>query len=112
MPEAPHIDGLAYSLRSSVRFRELEGAAQLVLGYPLKAVKLAAFWAPLCGRLADGGFVALGELAGLAAGVPAAKLEFFLNRLVADGYLQRRGVAAPCPVSIGVSGNPGAQPSA
>jgi len=93
---------LAYRLRRGVRVKGCKGASFLVLGYPLKTLKLHGAWGPLLDKMARA-FVELEEIARGLGSNDRERVASFLNGLVRSGFVERKGVmggVAPPSVTV------------
>ena len=85
---------LAFRLRENVSLHETDGNVQLVLSYPLKAIRIHLSWCRLFKHFLDRKFISFDTICSLTGNQNSEELEFFLNDLVRKGFLERRGVSA------------------
>jgi len=76
-----------------VSVHETDGILQLVLSYPLKAIRIHPHWCILFKQLSAEDFLPFDTIQSLTGRRNPEELEFFLNDLVRKGFLERRGVA-------------------
>ncbi len=84
---------LAYRLRKNVSLHETDGSVQLVLSYPLKAIRIHPCWRSLFKHLLDRKFSPFDTICSIVGNRNPDELEYFLNDLVRKGFLERRGVS-------------------
>ena len=85
---------LRYRLRPSARFHRLpNGKTALVLGFPLRALTVGAYWQPVLGCLGNDVWIPLEQIAAAAGHIPSVKIERFLNSLMQKGYVTQDGFA-------------------
>jgi mycofactocin system glycosyltransferase len=88
------LNTLAYRLRKNVSVHNSDESVQLVLSYPLKAIRIHPCWRSLFKHLLDRKFSSFDTICSIAGNQNSEELEFFLNDLVRKGFLDRRGVSA------------------
>lgn len=88
------LNTLAYRLRIKVSVHERDGNVQLVLSYPLKAIRIHPCWSNLFRHLLDRNFNSFDTICSITGNQNHDELEFFLNDLVRKGFLERKGVSA------------------
>ena len=82
---------LAYRLRKTVRYHEIESSLHLSLDYPLKAIVLNPIWKPTIHLLDRGPFIPIDDILPLIEPAVPEKIEAFLNALVRKGFLESEG---------------------
>ena len=82
---------LSYRMRASVSCHQNHLGVILVLDVPLRAIRVNQSWAATMGLLATGSFIPLEELVSEADLQEPEKVELFLDGLVRQGILERRG---------------------
>ena len=87
------IDNLAYRLRKNVSVHETKGTLHMVLSYPLKAIRIHPHWRILFKQLSNEEFKPFDTIQSFTGSQDPKELEFFLNDLVRQGFLERKGVA-------------------
>jgi mycofactocin system glycosyltransferase len=87
---------LAFRLRENVSLHETDGNVQLVLSYPLKAIRIHPCWRSLFRHLSYRGFSSFNKICSITGNRNPDELEYFLDDLVRKGFLERRGVSALC----------------
>jgi mycofactocin system glycosyltransferase len=88
------LNTLAYRLRKNVSLHETDGNVQLVLSYPLKAIRIHPCWRSLFKHLLDRKFSSFDTICSITGNRNPGELEYFLNDLVRKGFLERIGVSA------------------
>ncbi|MCF8146902.1 MAG: mycofactocin biosynthesis glycosyltransferase MftF [Deltaproteobacteria bacterium] len=84
----------AYRLAKGVTCHQQKKAFQLVLSYPLKAIRLHPSWGAVFKALAGREFVPLDTIASLLQGPEPLQVELFLNDLVSKGFLETENTPA------------------
>ena len=84
---------LAYRLRKNVSVHDTDGSLQLVLSYPLKAIRIHPSWRTLFKHFLDRKFSSFDTICSITGIRNPEELKFFLNDLVCKGFLERRGIS-------------------
>lgn len=82
---------LSYRFHDSVDYFEQEGLLILVLGYPLKMIKLNPVWKPVFNQLSQKSWISFNLIVSRVKNLPVEKVELFLQNLVCKGFIQRMG---------------------
>jgi mycofactocin system glycosyltransferase len=80
-------------MRESVSFYQNKGGVILVLDFPFRAIRVNQCWSAAIRLLAEGSFIPLEKLIPRKDPQEPEKVEFFLDGLVREGFLERRGFA-------------------
>jgi mycofactocin system glycosyltransferase len=87
---------LAFRLRKNVSLHETDETLQLVLSYPLKAIRIHPSWRGLFKHFLDRKFCSFDTICSITGNQNPDELEYFLNDLVRKGFLERRGISTLC----------------
>jgi hypothetical protein len=87
------LNPLAFRLRKTVSLHETDETLQLVLSYPLKAIRIHPSWRRLFKHFLDRKFSPFDTICSITGNRNPDELEYFLNDLVRKGFLERRGAA-------------------
>ena len=88
------IGKVSYRLQKNVIYDVIQGIPQLQRSYPLKTIRLHSAWVKVFQSFKTGGYVELGKIVSILQNSLADKIEFFLNGLVRNGFLEQQGTSA------------------
>jgi mycofactocin glycosyltransferase len=84
----------SYRLRKNVTYSAIKDTPQLQLSYPLKATRLNSAWDNVFQIFKTGDYIELEKIASILNYSLTDEVEFFLNGLVRNGFLEQRGTSA------------------